>query len=271
MVDPEKEPHFVKVHPLILQQRHPKHPDVLGSSAASRKGCSSNSECLSPTTIIITAIDRWQWQWQSSTMIMETIATKEDKTPLQTIKTQRSKFTPKCHMVVEPSCSCGPSPTTGSGDNDDQRQSTSSKLVSTSFPSTSWRASEQYLQKCHQQIDPYDLPDHLWTTPTSDFQLDQLHGCTGSTTSNSSASSSTRHLALSPVDFLLRPYQHHNQVLETCFSVVMAQHETCFADSVLQDSCILDWIAAGQLRILRENHLNQPHTLQRSWSTALLP
>ena len=33
----------------------------------------------------------------------------------------------------------------------------------------------------------------------------------------------------------------------------MAQHEKCFAGSVLQGSCILDWIAAGQLCVLRGN------------------
>ena len=37
----------------------------------------------------------------------------------------------------------------------------------------------------------------------------------------------------------------------------MAQHETCFADSVLQGSCILEW--AGQLCIHRESNLNHPH------------
>ena len=35
-------------------------------------------------------------------------------------------------------------------------------------------------------------------------------------------------------------------------------------------SCILAWIAAGQLFILRGSNLNHPHTLQSSWSTALL-
>ena len=50
----------------------------------------------------------------------------------------------------------------------------------------------------------------------------------------------------------------------------MAQHEKCFAGSVLQGSCVLAWIAAGQLCILRGSNLNHPHTLQRSWSTALL-
>ena len=34
----------------------------------------------------------------------------------------------------------------------------------------------------------------------------------------------------------------------------------------LQGSCILDWIAAGQLCVLRTSNLNHPHTLQRSWS-----
>ena len=38
----------------------------------------------------------------------------------------------------------------------------------------------------------------------------------------------------------------------------MAQHEKCFAGSVLQGSCILDWLAAGQLCILRESNLNHP-------------
>ena len=55
------------------------------------------------------------------------------------------------------------------------------------------------------------------------------------------------------------------------FSVVMAQHEKCFAGSVLQGFYFLDWIAAVQLRMLRESNLNHPHTLQHSWSTALLP
>ena len=51
----------------------------------------------------------------------------------------------------------------------------------------------------------------------------------------------------------------------------MAQHESCFAGSVVQGSCVLVWIAAGRLCILRTNNLNHPHTLlQRSWSTALL-
>ena len=45
----------------------------------------------------------------------------------------------------------------------------------------------------------------------------------------------------------------------------------CFAGYVLQGSCILDWIAAGQWCILRASNLNHPHTLQRCWSTALLP
>ena len=42
----------------------------------------------------------------------------------------------------------------------------------------------------------------------------------------------------------------------------MAQHEKCFAGSVLQGSCVLAWIAAGQLCILRGSNLNHPHTLQ---------
>ena len=50
----------------------------------------------------------------------------------------------------------------------------------------------------------------------------------------------------------------------------MAQHEKWFAGSVLQGSCILVWIAAGQLCILRRSNLNHLHILQRSWSTALL-
>ena len=48
----------------------------------------------------------------------------------------------------------------------------------------------------------------------------------------------------------------------------MAQHENCFAGSVLQGSCVLAQIAAGQLCI--RSNLNHPHTLQRSWSTSLL-
>ena len=64
-------------------------------------------------------------------------------------------------------------------------------------------------------------------------------------------------------------------MLETCFSVVMAQHETCFAGSVLQGSCVLAWIAAGQLCILRGtisttrilcSALGQPHCwCQHCW------
>ena len=50
----------------------------------------------------------------------------------------------------------------------------------------------------------------------------------------------------------------------------MAQHEKCFAGSVLLDSCVLAWIAAGQLCIFCGSNLIHPHTLQRSWSTALL-
>ena len=50
----------------------------------------------------------------------------------------------------------------------------------------------------------------------------------------------------------------------------MAQHEKCFAGSVLHGSCVLAWIAAGQLCILRGSNLNHPRTLQRSWSTPLL-
>ena len=41
------------------------------------------------------------------------------------------------------------------------------------------------------------------------------------------------------------------------------------AGSVLQGSCVLDWIAVGQLCVLCESNLNLPHTLQHSWATAL--
>ena len=44
-------------------------------------------------------------------------------------------------------------------------------------------------------------------------------------------------------------------MFETCSSVVMAQHEQCFAGSVLHASCILAWIAAGQLCILCGSNL----------------
>ena len=59
-------------------------------------------------------------------------------------------------------------------------------------------------------------------------------------------------------------------MLETWFSVPMAQHEKGFVGSVLQGSCVLGWIAAGQLCILCGSNLNHPYTLQRSWSTTLL-
>ena len=55
-----------------------------------------------------------------------------------------------------------------------------------------------------------------------------------------------------------------------CFYVVMAQHERNVFCFLLQGSCVLGWIAGGQLCILRGSDLKHPYTLQRSRSTALL-
>ena len=68
------------------------------------------------------------------------------------------------------------------GDNDYHHpsSSTSPRSSSTPLPSTSWRPSGQHTQEYHQQIDPHELPDHLWTSPStssSNVQPHQLHGC----------------------------------------------------------------------------------------------
>ena len=90
-------------------------------------------------------------------------STRTSTSPSENLKTQTPKNAHAFQMVAEPSCSCRPSPTTGKSDDQHHpSSSTSSRLASTSHPSTSWGTSEQHPQKCHPRVDPYHLLDDIW-------------------------------------------------------------------------------------------------------------
>ena len=62
--------------------------------------------------------------------------------------------------------------------------------------------------------------------------------------------------------WLLRPSLLRREIRcwKHVFLVSWPHVKKCFAGSVLQGFCILDWITIRELRVLRESNLNPPHT-----------
>ena len=100
--------------------------------------------------------------------------------------TQNPERAPSFHMVAEPSRFCGPSMTRSKSDD-----------IDPSSPASSSLASQMTTSQLHlQQLDPHELPDGFWTSPSSssgggppeasDEQLDRLYRLPPTTSSSTS-------------------------------------------------------------------------------------
>ena len=168
------QPENVKDRHPITPQRHPRHPYLLGSSlhrhkrgdAAGTSACAPQPDdshhSHRPTKMTTTYINNDHGDEGDNDDL-----TKISTSSSEILGTQKSELAPKFHMVAEQAQSPLLLSMTRSNDYHPSSPTSTSLRTSTSQHSgiTLQKASHSRLQL--HQFDPHDLPDHLWTSPST--------------------------------------------------------------------------------------------------------